>query len=88
MIAKLLGIIDFLAALSIILLKFNTAESFAIVITLMLLIKSILFISDIVSIIDIIAVVFIFLAVFGVFNIITWIVFFWLLQKAIFSMLS
>ncbi len=88
MIAKLLGIIDFLAALSIILLKFNVAESFAIVIALMLLVKSILFISDIVSIIDIGAVVFIILAIFGIFNIVTWIIFFWLLQKAIFSLIS
>ena len=88
MITKLLGIIDFLAALSIILVKFNIAETFALVIAVLLLIKSILFITNIVSVIDIIAVVFIFLAIFGIFNIITWVVFFWLLQKAVFSFLS
>lgn len=88
MIAKLLGIIDFLAAFSIVLLKFGLAEKFAIFIAIVLLIKALLFITDIVSIFDIIAVVFIFLAIFGIFNVVTWIAFFWLLQKAIFSLLS
>ena len=88
MIAKLLGIIDFLAAFSIVLLKFGLAKNFAIMIAILLLIKAILFITDIISIFDIIAVVFIFLAVFGIFNMVTWIAFFWLLQKAIFSLLS
>ena len=88
MIAKLLGIIDFLAAFSIVLLKFNLAETFATVIAIILLIKALLFITDIISIFDIISVVFIFLAIFGIFNVVTWIAFFWLLQKAIFSFLS
>ncbi|MBL7147810.1 MAG: hypothetical protein ISS82_03220 [Nanoarchaeota archaeon] len=88
MIAKLLGVIDLLAALSIILLKFNLGTSFALIIAIVLLIKSLLFIFNIVSIIDIISVVFIFLAIFGIFTVVTWIAFFWLLQKAVFSLLS
>lgn len=88
MITKLLGVIDLLAALSIILLKFNIGANFAIIIAILLLIKSLVFIYNIVSIVDIIAVIFIFLAIFSVFNIITWLIFFWLLQKSIFSIFT
>jgi len=84
---KLLGIVDLLAAFSLIFLKFGFFKQFAIIIGLLLLVKSLVFF-NIVGLIDIIAVVVMALAFMGIFGIVTWIFVVWLIQKGLFSLLG
>lgn len=85
---KILGIVDLLAGLSLILLKFNLLKQFALIVGLVLLIKSLMFLGNIASFIDIIAVAVIVLAFFGVYGIVSWISVVWLVQKGLFSLLT
>lgn len=88
MVVQLFGVIDLLAAVSIILAKAGVASGFITIIAILILIKSLIFIKDIVSIIDIIGVIFIFLALSGHFSMVTWLFLVWFLQKGLISMLS
>ncbi len=88
MIVKLLGLIDLLAAVFIILLRFNIGGSIALVIAIILLIKSFVFLRSFVSIIDILSGVFLLLAIYGHYYFFTWLFALWLLQKAIVSIFS
>lgn len=88
MIVKLLGLIDLLAAVFIILLKFHIGENIAVIIAIILLIKSIIFLTSFISLIDILAGVFLLLAAYGHYYFFTWIFALWLLQKAFFSLLA
>ena len=83
---KILGLVDLLAGISLFLLKFNLFKQFAIIMGIILLVKSIMFLGNIVSLIDIIAVVVIFLAFMNIYGIITWLVVIWLIQKGVFSL--
>jgi hypothetical protein len=88
MIVKLLGLIDLLAAVFIILLRFNIGGSIALVIAILLLIKSFIFLRSFVSIIDILSGVFLLLAIYGHYYFFTWLFALWLLQKAVVSIFS
>jgi len=84
MIARGLGILDFLAAVSIIFLAFDV-KNFAIVMALILIVKSLIFITSFASWIDLLSGIFIIISAFFGFNVVLWIVFLWLLQKAVVS---
>lgn len=87
MLLKLFGILDLLSALILISLKFDFGMSLAWFCVVYLFVKSIIFLSWI-SILDLFSGVVIILSIIGWNGIITWIVFFYLLQKAILSILS
>ncbi|HLC62704.1 MAG TPA: hypothetical protein VJJ21_00120 [Candidatus Nanoarchaeia archaeon] len=87
MIARFLGILDFLTAISIVFLAFG-AEGFAVLMALILLVKSLIFITSFASWIDILSGIGILVCVYSGFNPILWIVFLWLLQKAVVSWFS
>lgn len=88
MIVKLLGLIDLLAAVFIILLRFNIGRSIALIIAILLLIKSLIFLRSFVSFIDILSGVFLLLAIYGHYYFFTWLFVLWLGQKAIISLFS
>ncbi len=88
MIVKLLGLIDLLAAVFIILLRFNIGNKIAFVIAIILLIKSIIFLTSFTSWIDIISGIFLILAVYGHYYFFTWIFALWLFQKGVISVFS
>lgn len=84
---KLLGFLDVLAAINLILIKFSF-DSLAILFSIYLIIKGLVYIKDLISIVDIICGVVILMAFYGYYNIFTWLVVLWLLQKGIVSLLS
>jgi len=86
MILKLLGLIDLLAAIGLVMLKYDMFQTFALVLGLLVLIKAIMFFGSFISFIDIACFLVIILASFGVFNFISWIAAIWLLQKGFFSL--
>jgi len=86
MIVKLLGLVDLLAALCFLLVQWGVFENFAVVIAIILLIKSLIFISDFTSIIDLISALYLFLVIFNIHSAFAFIFVLWLLQKAIFSL--
>ena len=88
MLLFLFGILDILAAIQLILLKFNISLSFVPwALAIYTILKSLIFIKAFVSWIDLAAgVVFVF-ALLGVSNALIWIAAFWLLQKGFFSFL-
>ena len=88
MIIKLLGLIDLLAAIFIILLRFHIGESIAFIVAILLILKSVIFLTSFVSLIDIISGIFLLLAVYGHYYFFTWIFALWLLQKAVISLFS
>lgn len=84
-IVQFLGFMDFLAAVSLILLRFNIGEGLAYFFGIWLLIKGVIFIKSFAGIIDLICAIIIFFALYGYINILTILVILWLLQKSIFS---
>ncbi|MBU4502564.1 MAG: hypothetical protein KKA79_08250 [Nanoarchaeota archaeon] len=86
---KLLGLIDIFSVIILILFKYGwVSKTFMVVAVIYLMIKGIMFFHNIVSLLDFgIAIVFI-LAIFGIYNVLTWIAIVWLLQKAILSLFS
>jgi hypothetical protein len=86
MFVKLMGILDLLAAIFMILLKWNIGSNIALVIAVLLGIKSIIFFYNWASVVDLITVGFLILAVFGYYFFFSWIFSLWLLQKAFFSL--
>ena len=86
MILKLLGLIDLLAAIGLVMLKYDIFQTFALVLGLLVLIKAIMFFGSVISFADIACFLIIILAFFGVFNFISWIAAIWLFQKGFFSL--
>jgi len=85
---KLFGLIDIMAALLFVLLKYSIGESVVWYVIAFLVIKSLMFIKNFVSYFDLASSVFLVLAVFNVYTAFTWIAMLWLLQKGFFSMLA
>jgi hypothetical protein len=85
---KVLGLVDIVTGFCLILLKFNLLKQFALIMALLLLIKSLMFLGDFVSFIDIFCVGVIVFAFIGFFGVITWIAVVWLIQKGIFSLFA
>ncbi|MEM4244741.1 MAG: hypothetical protein QW404_00185 [Candidatus Nanoarchaeia archaeon] len=89
MVVKILGVVDLLAALSILLLKFNIAPKIMVLtLAAYLIIKGIIFIKSVTSWADIAAGVIMVAAFYGWFNILTWVAAVWLTQKGIISLFS
>jgi hypothetical protein len=84
----ILGVVDLLAAASFLFLKFGFLEHLAVFFMFFLIVKGLIFIKSFASIVDIICGVFLIMAYFGIYNIITWICFAWLLQKGFISLFS
>lgn len=84
---KILGLFDVLAGISLILVKFGF-NGLAILFSVYLILKGLVYIKDLISVADIICGVAVILAIYGYFNIFSWLVALWLLQKGIISLLS
>lgn len=87
MLLKLLGVLDLLSALVLIFLKFGFGVSLAWFCVFYLFVKSVIFFGWI-SIFDIFSGAVIIFSIFGGYGVITWVVFLYLLQKAILSIIS
>ncbi len=89
MIIKFMGIMDILSVASLLLFKYGfISQKFLIIAMIYLMAKGVFFFRNIVSLIDFgVAVIFI-LALFGIYNILTWIAVFWILQKAVLSLIG
>jgi hypothetical protein len=86
MFLKIFGILDLIAGVILILLKFNLVSyTIAWIFIIYLILKGLIFIKSIASILDIVSSVFMILAVYGFYNVITWIFVLWLIQKGFFS---
>ena len=81
---KILGILDFLAGMTLLGLKFFDLSLLGWVFSVYLIGKGLVFF-DWMGLLDIISGILILLAVFGVFGILSYIAILWLVQKAIFS---
>lgn len=88
MVVKILGVLDLLAALSILLLNFGAVKTMALALGIYLTIKGIIFIKSITSWIDIASGILMVVAVYGYFNILTWVAAIWLTQKGVISLFS
>ena len=86
---KLMGLMDILSIAILLLFKYGLiSQKFLIVAIIYLMIKGIMFFKNIVSLADFgVAIIFI-LALFGIYNVLTWIAILWILQKAVFSLFS
>jgi len=87
-IMKFFGILDILAGIVIILLKFGFMENIGILLALYLGLKGIFFINNLASIIDLITAVFLLMAALDIYFSFTWIFSLWLFQKGFFSLIS
>lgn len=85
---KFFGILDILAGIIIILLKFGFMENIGILLAVYLGLKGFFFINNLASIIDLITAVFLLLAALNIYFSFTWIFSLWLFQKGIFSLMS
>lgn len=89
MIIKILGLMDLMLVLSLIIFKYGfIGQTIPLIFIVYLIIKGIIFFRDFTSIIDLVSTVIFVLALFGIFNVITWIALAWILQKAVFSLVS
>jgi len=86
MLILLLGILDILAGISLLLLKFSMGYTIAAFFTIYLLVKGVAFITNWTSWVDLTVVAIFILALFGNFNLLTYVAVVWLLQKGIFSL--
>jgi len=84
----MLGVVDFLAALSIVFFAVGLWPGFAAVMAVLLLIKSFAFITSFASWVDILVAGMMVYAVFYGFIVVLWMGAVWLLQKAIVSWLA
>ncbi len=86
---KLMGLMDLLSVASLLLFKYGIiSQTFLIIAVVYLMVKGIIFFRNIVSLIDFgVAVIFI-LALFGIYNVLTWIALVWITQKAVLSLFS
>lgn len=89
MIVKFMGLMDILSVIILFLFKYGiVSRTFVIIAAIYLFAKGVFFFRNIVSLIDFgVAIVFI-LALFGIYNVLTWIAMIWILQKAILSLFS
>lgn len=83
---RLLGLLDFIAAAALFIMKYHILASFGVILGLYLIIKGVIFFST-VSIVDILAGVMLILAALGTYMPFNWIFVLWLAQKSIFSFL-
>lgn len=88
MIVQLFGILDVLAALSVVLLKFKIFSVMALALGLYLIIKGLIFIKSVISWIDLACGIIIIISYIGFFSILSWIVALWLVQKGVFSLMK
>lgn len=88
MVVIILGLVDLLAAASFLFLKYGFLENWAVFFMFFLIVKGLVFIKSFVSVFDVVCGVFLIMAYFGIYNVMTWICFVWLLQKGIFSLFS
>jgi len=84
---KLFGIMDMLAWISLILFQFGWYKNLLLIFAIYLIIKGLLFLPGLASIMDISIGVFFMIAFFGTFSIFTWILFMFLIQKSVLSLL-
>lgn len=87
MLLKIMGVLDLVVALTLFLLKYGMWEWFAWACIVYIALKSFLAIRSIASIGDIIAALIMVLAIFGHFNILTYLAVLWFLQKGVASFL-
>ena len=83
---EFLGFMDFLAAVVLILLRFDMAQGFGIFFGIFLLIKGLIFIKSLAGILDILAGIIMLLAAYGHISFLTVLAVVWLLQKSLFSL--
>jgi len=88
MLAKLLGFIDLLGAISIVLLFFGIGQGFAVFMAILIILKSLAFITAFASWIDFISGALMLIAVYFGASVFLVIVLLWLLQKFFFSLFS
>ena len=88
MIVQLFGLLDIIAALSVVLLKFDIFIWLSLVLGIYLIIKSLIFIKSLASWIDLICGIVIIISYIGFFSILSWIVALWLAQKGLFSLVK
>lgn len=86
MIVKLFGALDLLGGISLILLKWGIGSNIALVLGILLGIKSLIFFYNWASMIDLVCVLFLVLASFGFYFSFSWLFALWLFQKAFFSL--
>jgi len=87
MVVRLLGLLDLVAAVSLIFLISGRGEIFALIFALYLLIKSLFFLPDFSSFLDLFSGFYISLLVLGIsFGLLGWLFVVWLAQKGIFSL--
>ena len=89
MIIKLLGALDVLIAVFLfVFLKYGTISNIFIILVILLMIKSLITIKDVFSVLDLISSIIIIAALLSFTNVLVWIVFFWLLIKGSFTLVS
>lgn len=86
---KLMGLMDLLSIAVLLLFRYGVvSQKVLIIAAIYLMIKGILFFKNIVSLIDFGVAIIFALALFGVYNVLTWIAIIWILQKAALSLFS
>ncbi len=88
MIVKLFGVVDLLAAVCLILLKWGIGSKIGLVLAIFLCVKGLIFFYNWASVVDLISVLVLVLAAFGYYFSFSWLFSLWLLQKAFFSLLA
>ena len=88
MLAKLLGFIDLFGAISIVMLFFGAGQGFAVLMAILIILKSLAFITAFASWIDFISGVIMLIAVYFGTSVFLFVVLLWLLQKFFFSLFS
>ena len=88
MIVQLFGILDVLAALSVVLLKLDIFVWISLFLGVYLIIKSLIFFKSVASWIDLICGIVIIVSFFGFFSVLSWVVALWLAQKGFFSLMK
>lgn len=80
---------DLVLAASLILFKYGfIGQTILLVFIVYLIVKGLIFFRDVTSIIDLASAIIFIFVLFGTFNILTWIALLWILQKAVFSLVS
>ena len=88
MIIKLFGILDIIAAILLIVLKYHVGETLALFFAVYLILKGLVFFGGINTFFDLTAGVLLILAAQGIYSLFYWIVILWLFQKGIISLVS
>ncbi len=80
------GLLDLVAAIMMLLVRWNIGKTLGLIMALYVVVKSLVFIKDMASVVDLLAGIFFVLALFDYYNIITYILVLWLLQKGVVSL--